>query len=146
TAGAGVQDNAALEARSDVVVFTGEPLGADLEVVGEPTVELVHSTDNPYADVFVRLCDVDARGRSRNVTDVLLRLDPDRGSGPVRLVLDACAHRFAAGHRLRLLVAGGSHPRFARNLGTGEPAAESSRLVPSVHTLGGARLTLPVTS
>ncbi|WP_141276816.1 CocE/NonD family hydrolase [Pseudonocardia hydrocarbonoxydans] len=142
-AGAGVRDNAALEARPDVVAFTGEPLAADLEVVGEPTVELDHSTDNPHADVFVRLCDVDAGGRSRNVTDVLLRLDPDRGPGPVRLTLDACAHRFAAGHRLRLLVAGGSHPRFARNLGTGEPAAGSSRTAPSVHTVTGARLTLP---
>lgn len=146
TAGAGVRDNAALEARPDVVAFTGAPLAADLEVVGEPTVELHDTTDNPHADVFVRLCDVDARGRSRNVTDVLLRLDPDRAPGPVRLTLDACAHRFAAGHRLRLLVAGGSHPRFARNLGTGEPAAESSRMVPSVHTVGGARLTLPVPS
>ncbi len=31
------------------------------------------------------------------------------------------AHRFRAGSRIRVLIAGGSHPRFARNLGTGEP-------------------------
>ncbi|WP_300009178.1 CocE/NonD family hydrolase [Pseudonocardia sp.] len=141
---AGVRDNAPLEARADVVAFTSEPLGAAVEVIGSPVLELEHHTDNPHADLFVRLCDVDARGRSRNVTDAHLRLDPARADGPVRLELDACAHRFAAGHRLRLLVAGGSHPRFARNTGTAEHPAEATTLVSSLHTLGGGRLTLPV--
>ena len=30
--------------------------------------------------------------------------------------------RFAAGHHLRVQVSSGSHPVYARNLGTGEPA------------------------
>ena len=38
-------------------------------------------------------------------------------------------HRFAAGHRLRVQVASGSHPVYARNLGTGEPAATAVDLV-----------------
>jgi predicted acyl esterase len=33
------------------------------------------------------------------------------------------AHRFGAGHRIRLLVASGAHPRYARNPGTGEDPA-----------------------
>jgi predicted acyl esterase len=37
--------------------------------------------------------------------------------------LPDAAHRFLAGHRIRLQVSGGAHPRFARNLGTGEPFA-----------------------
>ena len=32
-------------------------------------------------------------------------------------------HRFAAGHRVRVQVSSGSHPVYARNLGTGEPYA-----------------------
>jgi putative CocE/NonD family hydrolase len=148
TAGAGVRDNAALEARPDVAVFTGPPLDTGLDVLGTVVVELEHGTDNPHADLFVRLCDVDGRGRSRNVTDALVRLTPDTShgarGGPVRLELTGCAHRFAAGHRVRVLVAGGSHPRFARNLGTAEPAAGSTRMVPSVHTVRGGRVTLPV--
>jgi uncharacterized protein len=33
------------------------------------------------------------------------------------------AWRLEVGHRLRLLVAAGAFPRFARNLGLGEPIA-----------------------
>ena len=106
-----MRDNRALEARPDVATFTGPELDTDLEVVGRPVVELAHSSDNPHADVFVRICDVDAEGRSRNVSDGFVRLGPPDPVGQVvRVNLDAMAHRFAAGHRIRLLVAGGAHP------------------------------------
>jgi hypothetical protein len=142
----GVRDNRALEGRPDVLTFTGAVLAADLEVVGAPVVELAHHSDNPHADVFVRICDVDADGRSRNVSDGFVRLDTADTAGVVRKELDAVAHRFGAGHRIRLQISGGSHPRFARNLGTEEPAAGATRIVPSHRTitLGGSRVVLPV--
>ena len=65
----------------------------------------------------------------------------------VRLELDAIAHRFPAGHRIRLQVSGGAHPRLARNLGTDEPAASATRMQPSHRTItldGRSRLVLPV--
>jgi uncharacterized protein len=141
--GAGVKDNRALEARPDVVTFTSAPLAADVAIMGRPIVELEHGVDNPHADVFVRLCDVDVTGRSANFSDTLVRLDPARGPGPLRVELDACAHRLRAGHRLRLLVAGGAHPRFVRNSGTGEPAATAAELKPATHTVHGGRVILP---
>jgi putative CocE/NonD family hydrolase len=138
-----------LEARSDVVTFTGPVLDAPLEVVGVPVVELAHTTDNPHADLFVRLCEVDAKGRARNVSETFRRLDPAAATGVVRLELDACAHRFAAGSRLRLQLSGGSHPHWARNLGTGEDPATGRGLAPSHRTItlrgGASRLVLPVT-
>jgi putative CocE/NonD family hydrolase len=141
----GVRDNRVLEARADVLTFTGEPLAADLEVVGCPVAELAHRSDNPYVDVFVRICDVDEKGRSRNLADGFVRLDAADGE-VVRVELDAMAHRFPAGHRIRLQVSGGAHPRFARNLGTGEPAASSTGTRASHRTIildGRSRLTLP---
>ncbi|MBV9801493.1 MAG: hypothetical protein JO039_25860, partial [Solirubrobacterales bacterium] len=39
-------------------------------------------------------------------------------------------HRFAAGHRIRLQVSSGAHPRYARNPGTGEEATSATRLEP----------------
>jgi len=39
------------------------------------------------------------------------------------------AYRFAAGHRIRVQVASGSFPRYARNPGAGEPRASATRLV-----------------
>ena len=122
----GYRDDTRLAQRADVLSFTGDPLPADLYVVGIPVVELAHTSDNPHNDVFVRVSEVDARGRSVNVTDGFRRLTTD--SGTVRIELDAIAHRFHAGSRIRLLVAGGSHPRFARNLGTGEPPISGRRL------------------
>lgn len=145
-AAGGYRDDRALAGRPDVRAFTGPPLAAPLEVVGVPTVELAHRTDNPHADLFVRISEVDAKGRSRNVSDGFLRLDPERSGPVVRLQLDAVAHRFAAGNRLRLLVAGGSFPRWERNLGTGEDPATSTRMVPCRHVidLAGSRVVLPV--
>ena len=43
------------------------------------------------------------------------------------------------------LVAGGAHPRFLRNNGTGEPPADAVGLVPVLHRVRGGTLTLPIT-
>ena len=142
----GYRNDTRLAQRADVLSFTGDPLPADLYVVGTPVIELSHSSDNPYNDVFVRVSLVNAKGRSVNVTDGFQRLTTD--SGVVRIELDAVAHRLPAGSRIRVLVAGGSHPRFARNLGTDEPPVAGRRLVSATHTVhhgdgGISRLLLP---
>ena len=92
---------------------------------------VAHATDNPHADLFVRLSEVDPDGRSRNVSEGFLRLDPNTATGDIRLELDAVAHRFAAGNRIRVVIAGGSHPRWERNLGTDDDPATSTRMAPS---------------
>jgi putative CocE/NonD family hydrolase len=142
----GYRDDTPLALRGDVLDFTGDPLPADLYLVGSPVVELSHSCDNPYNDLFVRLSEVDAKGRSTNVSDGFVRLATD--SGTVRLELDPVAHRFPAGSRIRVLVAGGSHPRFVRNLGTDEPPISGRRMTPATHTVhhgtqGASLLVLP---
>ncbi|EUA54457.1 hydrolase CocE/NonD family protein [Mycobacterium xenopi 4042] len=130
--------------RADVLSFTGDPLTEDLCVHGNPVIELAHSSDNPHVDVFVRISEVDARARSRNVSDGYRRLTG--GAGAVHLEMDAIAHRFRAGSRIRVLVAGGCHPRFARNLGTGEPPVSGTELKPATHVVrfGASRLVLPL--
>ncbi len=142
----GYRNDSRLAQRPDVLSFTGDVLSSDLYVVGSPVIELAHTCDNPYNDLFVRISQVDQRGRSRNVSDGYLRATPD--SRNVRIELDAIAHRFPAGSRIRVLIAGGSHPRFARNLGTGEPLISGRRLAAATHTVhlgegGTSRLVLP---
>ena len=39
------------------------------------------------------------------------------------------AHRFRRGHRIRVQVSSGAHPRYARNTGTGEPLVSATTLV-----------------
>jgi uncharacterized protein len=129
---AGSRDNRAVERRLDVLVFSSDPLDEPVEVVGEVAAELSVARDNPYADLFVRLCDVDPRGRSRNVCDGIVRLTgEDPLADTVRVSLIGAAHRFGHGHRIRLQVAGGAHPRFARNPGNGQVDAAAEDLVPT---------------
>jgi putative CocE/NonD family hydrolase len=142
----GYRNDTRLAERADVLTFTSAPLPADVYVVGTPVLQLSHSCDNRHNDLFVRISEVGARGRSRNVSDGYLCATPD--SRNVRIELDAVAHRFPAGSRIRVLIAGGSHPRFARNLGTGEPLISGRQLASATHTVhlgdgGTSRLVLP---
>lgn len=144
---AGYQDDSELARRADVLSFTSGPLDADLYVFGNPVIELAHEADIDHVDLFVRVSEVDARGHSRNVSDGYRRLNAPE-QGPIRIELDGIAHRFRAGTQVRVLIAGGSHPRFARNLGTGEPVLTGQRMVPAVHTVhhgagGVSKLILP---
>ncbi|MFZ0040000.1 MAG: CocE/NonD family hydrolase, partial [Solirubrobacteraceae bacterium] len=124
-----VVDNAPLEERPDVLTYTADPLGQALEAIGHVTVELWMRADSEYFDVFARVCDVDAEGVSRNVCDALTSVAPGRyerspaGAWKVAFRLWPIGHRFAAGHRIRLQVSSGAHPRYARNPGTGEDPA-----------------------
>ena len=129
-----VVDNAPLEARADVLTYTTEPLAQAVEAIGGARAELHVRCSAPYFDVFARVCDVDARGVSRNVSDALARVDPEHfeqaadGSWLVAFDLWPMGHRFAAGHRIRLQVSSGAHPRYARNPGTGEDPATATEL------------------
>jgi predicted acyl esterase len=82
------------------------------------------------------VCDVDRAGVSRNVCDALQRVDPSQyeqerdGTRRVAFDLWPTAHRFAAGHRIRLQVSSGAHPRYGRNPGTGEDPVTATRLEP----------------
>jgi len=133
--GFGPKDNRKLEARDDVLVFTGPVISEPQEVIGPVSLRLRVRGSSPNFDVFARLCDVDAKGRSWNICDGLLRLDatpPADADGwtEIEVPMSATAHRFAPGHRLRVQVSGGAHPRWARNTGTSEQIATATSLVP----------------
>ena len=127
-------DNRGLEARPDVLAYTSAPLAGDLTVMGEVTAELCVASSREHTDFFARLCDVDPTGVSLNICDRLLRVTPGvpepqpDGTLRVRLTLWPTAHLFRRGHRLRLQVSSGAHPRYSRNTGTGEPLATATTL------------------
>jgi uncharacterized protein len=144
---AGTRDNKAVEERSDVLVFTSAPLDRSVEVIGDVWAELSATRDNPNADLFARLCDVDPHGKSVNIGDGIIRLNGTPLAGLVRISVSGVAHRFQAGHRIRLQVAGGAHPRFARNPGNGQLDASPAEFVPTnfrISTAGDSALLLDV--
>lgn len=167
----GRRDQGPRERRPDVLCWTGEPLDADLLLVGDPRVHLVMASTQPRPDLFVRLCEVDAAGVSWNLTDGFVRLAPlgdgspaiaagedgqsivgdDAGWRRVDLTLSPVAALVRAGHRLRLQVSSGAHPLYLRNPGTSDPLHDFSTLIPGDVTfvVGGAgpdaaRIDLPV--
>jgi len=123
-------DNGKLEARPDVLTYTTGPLDADTEVIGEVSAEIWFRSSLPHADVFVRLCDVDERGRSTNVCDGLVSLTGADRVTRATVTLWPTAHRFKRGHRIRAQVSSGAFPRYARNPGS-EPRAAATTLRPA---------------
>jgi putative CocE/NonD family hydrolase len=129
-----VLDNRPLEARADVLTYTTAPLPETVEAIGPVGVELFVRAGSPHFDLFARVCDVEESGVSWNVCDGLSRVAPERfgpaAGGAVRVAFELwpMGHRFAAGHRIRLQVSSGAHPRYARNPGTGEDFAAATVL------------------
>ncbi|WP_297104509.1 CocE/NonD family hydrolase [uncultured Devosia sp.] len=147
---AGAVDNARLEDRADVLTYTGRVLTSELIVIGQCQVTLTARASLPHADFFVRLNDVDSAGVSRNICDGFVRVTPDTptdadGAWHLTFPLHATAHSFRPGHRLRLLIASGAHPRYARNMGTGEPINTAIDMVANdvVIERAGTSITLP---
>jgi uncharacterized protein len=140
----GAQDNAALEQRTDVLTFTTKPLDSAVEVAGVPVIRLHLRPDNPYFDVFARLCDVSPDGRSENITDQIFRSSPaDVTPGNatyLELPLTDVSHVFRRGHRIRVQLAGGAHPRFSRNLGTDADPVHGTQMAPVTHRVEHSEL------
>ncbi|MGA8092821.1 MAG: CocE/NonD family hydrolase [Steroidobacteraceae bacterium] len=130
-------DMSLLEARADTVSFTTSPLAANLDVIGPARVELCFRSDRAHTDFYICLCDVRASGTPLHVLDGYLRVRPAESqpdADGVRRISIECwptAHRFLRGHRLRLIVASGAHPRYARNPGSGEPLGSATRMLPA---------------
>jgi putative CocE/NonD family hydrolase len=95
----------------------------------------------PTADFFGRLCVVDRSGRSTNICEGIYRVEAGRGEaqpdGSVHITvsLSATAYRVKAGQRIRLLVASGAHPRFARNLGVPGNQALATEMLAAQQTV-----------
>jgi hypothetical protein len=128
--GAASVDNRALEARADVLTYTSEPFAQARDIIGTVAVDLYVTSSAASADFFVRLCDVDAAGVSKNVCDGLQRVTIEAGGVPQRVHLELwpTAYRMAKGNRLRVQVSSGAFPRWARNLGGLEPLATATEL------------------
>ncbi|MGH2916155.1 MAG: CocE/NonD family hydrolase [Solirubrobacteraceae bacterium] len=117
----GPLDQRAIEARPDVLVFTSEPLAAELEVTGRVRVLLHARSSAASTDWVARLCDVHPDGRSFGLCDGILRVaDGAREAARHELDLWSTSNLFGRGHRLRVHVTSSSFPRWDRNLNTGD--------------------------
>ncbi len=126
----GALDQRKMEERPDILVYTSDPLTRDTEVSGPITVTLYVSADVKDTDVTAKLLDVLPDGTAFNLDETIQRLRYREGDDKlvwmekdkvykVTLTPMNTSNLFAAGHRIRLEVAGSNFPRFDRNLNTG---------------------------
>jgi ABC-2 type transport system ATP-binding protein len=98
--------------------WTTAALTKNVDVVGSPSLRLQVSSPTAALTqgldatgklvVFVKVLDVDPAGKATLIRNLIAPVRvPDVGQ-PFTVTLPAIAHRFATGHQLRLVVAGGS--------------------------------------
>ena len=98
------------------LVYTTEPLSADVEVTGQPRARLHVSSTADVALFCVKLCDVAPDGTSALVTKGWLNVTHRKSHArpaaiqpgkvyPIDVELLTCAYRFLKGHRIRVTVA-----------------------------------------
>lgn len=126
----GPADQADIEARSDVLVYTSEPLANGLRIAGPLSAHLVMSSSAADTDLVARLVHVWPDGHSTSIQEGALRLRYRDGVTRPRLMVPgeqveadvdmrSIAYMIPRGHRLRLQVTSSSFPRLERNLNTG---------------------------
>jgi putative CocE/NonD family hydrolase len=97
------------------LVFDSDVLNADTDILGRPIAHIRVAANRPVAHMAVRLCRVDPDGKSWLITDNLLNLtqrDSNVTPAPlhpgtfydVAIKLNAVAHQFRKGSRIRLAI------------------------------------------
>lgn len=125
-----VKDQAALELRKDVLVYSSAPLQQDIAAIGEVRAVLYVSSSTPDADLALKLVDVSPNGEAFNLYDTMLRLRYRDDMIKPRLMVPGQIYRvelngivtgndFLPGHQIRIEVVGSNFPLFERNLQTG---------------------------
>jgi putative CocE/NonD family hydrolase len=116
--GFGSDGESPLDQRSDdgrSLSFDSAVLEDDLEILGAPSVTLTLRSDKPVAMIAVRLNEIAADGSSKRISFGILNLthrdshehpealEPGRDYR-VTVEMNSIAHRFAAGHSIRLAI------------------------------------------
>jgi putative CocE/NonD family hydrolase len=159
---AGPKDQRPVEARHDVLVYTGEILREPVAMAGPVQMKLFAATDGRDTDFVAKLVDVHPDGTAINVAEGILRARFHRGLDKMELLeanrryeftidMRGTANVFLPGHRIRVDVTSSNFPQYDRNPNTGEDLGASDQLRTAQQTVfhgGEARshILLPLVS
>jgi len=126
----GPRDQAEVEARKDVLVYTTPPLEEDLEVTGPIKAVIYAASSAMDTDFTVKLCDVYPDGTSYNIQEGIVRARYRESYREPSLIEPGKIYRyeidlwdtsncFLKGHRIRVQVSSSSFPRYDRNTNAG---------------------------
>jgi hypothetical protein len=137
---AGAHDQATVELRDDVLVYTSAPLDQDMAVIGPVAVKLWAKSSARDTDFTAKLVDVHLDGYAHNVLDRIVRARYRWGSKlPPSLIQPGKAYQytidlgnagsiFRKGHRIRVEISSSNFPHYARNLNTGRSNEQDDRI------------------
>lgn len=142
----GPYDQTPVEQRSDVLVYSSEPLRSDTEVTGPVTVDLWAASSATDTDFTAKLAVVKTDGTVLNLNNGILRttmrdsLSDPRPAAPgrpyeLRIAIWPTSYLFAAGDRIRLEISSSDYPQFAPNPNTGAPFGSSAATLPATQTI-----------
>jgi putative CocE/NonD family hydrolase len=135
----GAFDQAEIEQRGDVLVYTSAPLKEDLAVIGPVRVTLWATTSAGDTDFTAKLVDVHPDdGYAQNILDRIVRARYRSGSKlppsfieagkPYEYTIDLgnTSTVFRRGHRIRLEVSSSNFPHYVRNQNTAAPVGSDT--------------------
>jgi putative CocE/NonD family hydrolase len=142
----GPYDQTPVEQRSDVMVYSSDPLPHDAEVTGATVVNLWASSSAVDTDFTAKLAVVRPDGTVINLNDGILRTAfRDSLSAPsptvpgrpyrYRIQIWPTSYEFRAGDRIRVEISSSDYPQFAPNPNTGEPFGQSAITHPADQTV-----------
>ena len=132
---------------TDVLLYKSAPMTEPLEIGGPIQVDLHFSTSAKDTDFFAGLVDIDELGTMRAIGlpgKIRARylsgwekpslLQPGKLYKATIELWDS-AHQVKKGHRLAVMISSEMFPSYARNLNTGEPIANATRMVAAQQTI-----------
>jgi len=130
----GPADRSAVDARPDVLTFTGEKLRDPLTLTGDVSATLSLASDAKSFDVSAVLSRVTDDGAAMPLAQGYIRVKD--AAQPVMIPMRATCTTIAPGQRLRLSIAAACFPAYPINPGTGEDPTRSTRMDARIITLG----------
>ncbi|WP_036344033.1 CocE/NonD family hydrolase [Mycolicibacterium aromaticivorans] len=142
----GPYDQIPVEQRSDVLVYSSDPLSADTEVTGPVTVDLWASSSAVDTDFTAKLIVVKPDGDAINLNNGIVRTafrdslsDPRPGVAnqpyEYHIAIWPTSYEFGAGDRIRVEISSSDYPQFAPNPNTGEPFGQSAATQQATQTI-----------
>ncbi len=156
----GPYDQAEVEDRDDVLVYSTPPFDDALEVTGPVKLVLYAASSASDTDFTAKLVDVHPDGKAFNLCDGIVRARYRSSNTQPELIkphqvyafeidLWVTSNVFLPGHRLRLEVSSSNFPRFDRNPNSGHEFGTDTELLTAKQTVfhdrtHPSRLVLPV--
>ena len=133
----GMREQTKIESREDVICFTSSVFTQPKRFVGPVSVDLYFKTDAIGTDFTAKLTVVDSLGNSHNVSDGIVRLQPNQTKGiqKTSIHLNDIAFLVKKGEQIRLQISSSNFPKFNRNPNTGVHPLEAKEFKISKQTI-----------